>query len=73
MRRLAGKGQKAGPVFYLMMRNFRTVLTQPEADVNGFLATLDRASELYDGKIFQKVLENMQLLLEKTTALFFQF
>ncbi|WP_373514013.1 hypothetical protein, partial [Persicitalea sp.] len=65
MRRLAGKGQKAGPVFYLMMRNFRTVLMQPEADVNGFLATLDRASELYDGKTFQKVLENMQLLLEK--------
>ena len=65
VRRLAGKGQKAGPIFYLLMRNFRTVLLQPEADVNGFLATLDRASELYDGKVFQKVLENMQLLLEK--------
>ena len=65
MRKMAGKGQKAGPVFYLLMRNFRTVLTQPEADVNGFLVTLDRASELYDGKTFQKVLENMQLLLEK--------
>ena len=65
MRKLAAKGQKAGPIFYLLMRNFRTVLTQPEADVNGFLATLDRASELYDGKTFQKVLENMQLLLEK--------
>ncbi len=65
MRKMAAKGQKAGPIFYLLMRNFRTVLTQPEADVNGFLATLDRASELYDGKTFQKVLENMQLLLEK--------
>lgn len=65
MRKLAAKGQKAGPVFYLLLRNFRTVLTQPEADVNGFLATLDRASERYDGRTFQKVLENMQLLLEK--------
>ncbi len=65
MQKMAAKGQKAGPIFYLLMRNFRTVLTQPEADVNGFLATLDRASELYDGKTFQKVLENMQLLLEK--------
>lgn len=64
-RRLADKGQKAGPVFNLLMRNFRTLLTQPEADVNGFLATLDRASELYDGKVLQKVLESMQLLLDK--------
>ena len=65
VRRLADKGQKAGPVFYLLMHNFRTLLTQPEADVNGFLATLDRASELYDGKVLQKVLESMQLLLDK--------
>lgn len=64
-RRLADKGQKAGPVFNLLMRNFRTLLMQPEADVNGFLATLDRASELYDGKVLQKVLESMQLLLDK--------
>jgi hypothetical protein len=65
VRRLADKGQKAGPVFNLLMRNFRTLLMQPEADVNGFLATIDRASELYDGKTLQKVLESMQLLLDK--------
>ncbi|MPR34275.1 hypothetical protein [Salmonirosea aquatica] len=65
MRRLVEKGQKVGPVFNLLMHNFRTLVIQPEADVNGFLATLDRASELYDGKVLQKVLESMQLLLDK--------
>ncbi len=64
-RRLADKVQKPAPLLNLLMGNFRTLLTQPEADVNGFLATLDRASELYDIKILQKVLESSQLLLEK--------
>lgn len=64
-RRTADKVQKPAPLLNLLMRNFRTLLTQPEADVNGFLATLDRASELYDAKVLQKVLESMQLLVER--------
>lgn len=65
MRRLATKGQKAGPVFHLLLRNFHTILTQEGADVNGFLSMLDKASEQYDPKALQKLLESVQILLEK--------
>lgn len=65
VRRMEDKGQKAGPIFYLLMHNFRTVLTQPGSDLDGYLTTTNRASELYDAKAFQKVQENIQLLLEK--------
>lgn len=65
MRRLATKGQKAGPIFYLGMRNFHSLLTQEGGDVNGFLSMFDKASEQYDPKLLQKLLESVQLLLEK--------
>ncbi|TDB68965.1 hypothetical protein [Arundinibacter roseus] len=65
MRRLAGKGQKAGPVFYLLLRNFHTALTQEGADVNGLLTMLSKASERYDAKTYLKLLESVQLVLEK--------
>lgn len=65
MRRLASKGQKAGPVFHHLMRGFHTVLTQEGADVAGYLATLDKASQYYDARTLQKVLETMQSVLEK--------
>ncbi len=65
VRRLAAKGLKTGPVLNLLFRNFHTTLTQEGADVNGLLTTLDKASERYDSKTYQKMLESMQLLLEK--------
>ncbi len=65
VRRLEDKGQKAGPIFYLLMRNFRSALTQSGTDLDGYLAATSRASELYDAKAFQKVQENIQLLFEK--------
>jgi len=65
MRRLATKGQKAGPIFNLLLRNFHTILMQEGADVNGFLSMLDKASEQYDPKTLQKLLESVELLLEK--------
>jgi hypothetical protein len=64
MRRLAAKGQKAGPVFYLLMRNLHTVTTG-QGDVNGFMIMVDKASDTYDARALLKLLETSQLVLEK--------
>ena len=65
VRRLAGKGMRVGPAMQLLFRNLHTALTQEGADVNGLLTMLDQASERYDSKTYQKMLESTQLLLEK--------
>ncbi|GAB3177956.1 hypothetical protein [Telluribacter humicola] len=64
MRRLAAKGQKAGPVFYLLMRNLHSITTQ-QGDINGFMIMVDKASDTYDAKSLQKLLETAQLIIEK--------
>ncbi|HEV7351228.1 hypothetical protein [Telluribacter sp.] len=64
MRSLAAKGQKAGPIFYLLMRNLHTITTQ-QGDINGFMIMVDKASDTYDAKSLQKLLETAQLVIEK--------
>lgn len=64
IRNLASKGQKAGPVFYLIMRNLQTVISS-QGDVNGFMISMDHAASQYDGKTFLKIQETSQLVLEK--------
>ncbi|MBB5287551.1 hypothetical protein HNQ92_005715 [Rhabdobacter roseus] len=64
VRRLAAKGQKAGPVFALLMHNLHTVTTQ-QGDINGLMIMLDKASDKYDGKTLLRLLETTQLILEK--------
>lgn len=60
----AAKGQKAGPVLYLLMRNAANFAKNPSNDFDGFLALASKASEKYDGKTFQKVLETIRIVTE---------
>ena len=64
IRRLAAKGQKAGPVFHLLLENLYTTVSS-SGDVNGFLIMIDHASDKYDGKTLQKLLETVRNILDK--------
>lgn len=64
MRRLAAKGQKAGPVFHLLLQNLHTTASS-SGDVNGFLIMIDKATDKYDGKTLQKLLESVKTILDK--------
>lgn len=58
------KGQKAGPVLYLLMRNAQIFAKNPANDFDGFLALAAKAGEKYDAKSFQKVLETIRSVTE---------
>ncbi|HEV7381349.1 MAG TPA: hypothetical protein VGN64_16235, partial [Dyadobacter sp.] len=59
-----GKGQKAGPVLFLLIRNTHTFAKQSPADLDGFLDVANQAGAKYDAKAFQKVLETIRTVTE---------
>jgi hypothetical protein len=60
----AAKGQKAGPVLYLLMRTAQSFAKNPANDFDGFLNLAARSGEKYDAKTFQKILETVRTLSE---------
>ena len=58
------KGQKAGPVLFLLLRNAHTFAKQPSGQFDGFLGLAQQAGEKYDAKTFQKVLETVKTINE---------
>lgn len=64
VRTQVAKGQKAGPVLFLLMRNAHTFAKQSPENLDGFLDLAVQSGEKYDGKSFQKVLETIKNLTE---------
>jgi hypothetical protein len=64
VKRQTTKGQKAGPVLYLLMRNVYTFARNPGSDLDGFLDLTAKSGEKYDGKTFQKILETIKTVTE---------
>ncbi|NIJ50895.1 hypothetical protein [Dyadobacter arcticus] len=58
------KGQKAGPVLYLVARNAQFYAKQSPENLDGFLSLAANSGEKYDGKTLQKVLETLRTLNE---------
>jgi ribosomal 50S subunit-recycling heat shock protein len=58
------KGQKAGPVLYLLSRNAAFFAKQSPENFDSFLALAAQTGEKYDGKTLQKVLETVRILNE---------
>jgi hypothetical protein len=58
------KGQKAGPVIFLLIRNTHMFAKQSPADLDGFLDVANQAGARYDAKAFQKVLETIRTVAE---------
>jgi ribosomal 50S subunit-recycling heat shock protein len=61
---LVAKGQKAGPVMYLLLRNTNTLAKTQGSDLDGFLNLASKSSEKYDGKAFQKIMETIKTVVE---------
>ncbi|WP_031529580.1 hypothetical protein [Dyadobacter crusticola] len=58
------KGQKAGPVLYLLSRNAAFFAKNAPDNFDSFLNLAAQAGEKYDGKTLQKVLETVRVLNE---------
>ncbi|TLU97865.1 hypothetical protein [Dyadobacter luticola] len=58
------KGQKAGPVLYLISRNAHFYAKNSPENLDGFLSLAASSGEKYDGKILQKVFETIRTLNE---------
>jgi hypothetical protein len=58
------KGQKAGPVMFLLLRNVHNFAKNPANDFDGFLDLAAKSGEKYDGKAFQKILESIKTITE---------
>ena len=64
VRTQIAKGQKAGPVLFLLTRNAHAFAKQSPENFDGFLDLASQAGEKYDGKSFQKVLETIRTINE---------
>ncbi|TDE10065.1 hypothetical protein [Dyadobacter psychrotolerans] len=64
VRTQTAKGQKAGPILFLLTRNAHTFAKQSPATFDGFLDLAAQAGEKYDAKSYQKVLETIKTLTE---------
>ena len=64
VRTQIAKGQKAGPVLFLLMRNTHSFAKQSSQNFDGFLDLALQAGEKYDAKSFQKVLETVKTITE---------
>jgi hypothetical protein len=60
----AGKGQKASPVMYLLIRNAYLFAKNPGTDFDGFLELVTKAGEKYDAKSLEKVLNTIRTISE---------
>ncbi|WP_439582241.1 hypothetical protein [Dyadobacter bucti] len=58
------KGQKAGPVMFLLIKNTHSFAKQSPENLDGFLELAARSGEKYDGKTLQKVLETVRTITE---------
>ncbi len=58
------KGQKAGPILFLLMKNTLMLAKNQVSDLDGFLNLALKAGEKYDAKAFQKVLETVKTVTE---------
>ncbi|MCE7063078.1 hypothetical protein [Dyadobacter sp. CY343] len=58
------KGQKAGPVLYILTRNAVYFAKQKPESFDSFLKFAESSGEKYDGKTLQKVMETVRLLNE---------
>uniref|UniRef100_UPI003F6E8CDD hypothetical protein n=1 Tax=Dyadobacter sp. TaxID=1914288 RepID=UPI003F6E8CDD len=58
------KGQKAGPVLYLLTRNAAFLAKNAPDNFDSFLNLAAHAGEKYDGKTLQKVFETVRVLNE---------
>jgi len=57
------KGQKAGPVLHLLIKNTTTLL-KGQGDVDGFLDLAAKSGEKYDAKTMQRILETVKNTIE---------
>jgi hypothetical protein len=64
IRTQVNKGQKAGPVLFLLTRNAHAYAKQSPENLDSFLDLARQAGEKYDGKSFQKVLETIRTINE---------
>lgn len=58
------KGQKAGPVLHLLIKNTHTLAKGAGNDVDGFLDLAAKSGEKYDAKTFQRILETIKNTIE---------
>lgn len=58
------KGQKAGPVMFLLIRNTHAFARQSPENLEGFLDLATNSGQKYDGKTLQKVLETVRTINE---------
>ena len=58
------KGQKAGPVMFLLIRNTHAFAKQSPENLEGFLDLATNSGQKYDGKALQKVLETVRTINE---------
>jgi hypothetical protein len=58
------KGQKAGPVLFLLTRNTHSFAKESPENLDGFLNLATISGERYDGKSLQKVLETVRSVHE---------
>lgn len=63
--KLAAKGQKAGPVFFYLIKNTHQLASRPDTDLSGFLAMMAKSAERYDPKALQPLLETVARLVEQ--------
>jgi len=64
VRTQMAKGQKAGPILFLLTRNAYTFAKQSPTTFDGFLDLAAQAGEKYDAKSYLKVLETIKTLTE---------
>ena len=57
------KGQKAGPVLHLLIKN-TTTLVKGQGDVDGFLDLAAKSGDKYDAKTLQRILETIKNTVE---------
>ncbi|SEJ57783.1 hypothetical protein SAMN04487995_5415 [Dyadobacter koreensis] len=57
------KGQKAGPVLHLLIKNTAT-LVKSQGDVDGFLDLAAKSGDKYDAKTMQRILETVKNTIE---------
>ena len=58
------KGQKAGPVMYLLVRNAHAFAKQSPENLDGFLDLATQSGQKYDGKALQRILETVKAVNE---------
>ena len=64
VRTQIAKGQKAGPVLFLLIKNANTFAKQSPDNFDGFLDLAAQTGDKSDGKSFQKVLETIRTIAE---------